>query len=495
MVKKNPCLGFVALLALFFDTGISVFVGDEIAGAWRVVSVEFAGERVPGLEGARLEFAQGKKTFTLPSGAVEEGTYTLDPAREPKWIDSTTTGRGSREKGIYSIEGDILRLCLSQGGKERPEGFATRRNSDLILIVLRRAGAPLPAPPPEPAPAVTPGSIKKPEGRRSFRMGFTGFVPDLTPEAVAGARAFVRENGDILAHHIEGVPWAESLAGLPFPAKLLEEWTGKKSAVPPRGKVYLAISPGRGDLKPADHAAPIPAEIAGKPYDHPRVMEAYLNYVRRMIEFFAPDYLAIGIEVNEIHDAGAEKWKAYAALHRHVYQGIKKMRPDLPVFASFTIHNIFKKRGAMLAAFEELMPFNDLVAASYYPFFVPDEDRLSALDWTVEEFGRFGKPFAVVETNDEAERLPLPSLGVTIEGTPERQLAYYEKLLALARDRKFRFVISFIHQDYDALWEKIKGSSPELFMAWRDCGLLDERGRPRPALEVWRSYLALPLEE
>jgi hypothetical protein len=32
---------------------------------------------------------------------------------------------------------------------------------------------------------------------RPFRMGFTGFVYDITPEAVAASRKFVRENGDI----------------------------------------------------------------------------------------------------------------------------------------------------------------------------------------------------------------------------------------------------------------------------------------------------------
>ena len=48
-------------------------------------------------------------------------------------------------------------------------------------------------------------------------MGFTGFVYDTTLEAVTASRKFVRENGDILAHHLEGVPWAEALNGRPFP--------------------------------------------------------------------------------------------------------------------------------------------------------------------------------------------------------------------------------------------------------------------------------------
>ena len=102
------------------------------------------------------------------------------------------------------------------------------------------------------------GSVaaEEPGGKRTFRMGFTGFVHDITPEAVTASRKFVRENGDLLAHHIEGVPWGEAMTGRPFPKAVTDEWTGKKSATPPKGKVYLAISPGRGELKMADKAGP-----------------------------------------------------------------------------------------------------------------------------------------------------------------------------------------------------------------------------------------------
>lgn len=335
----------------------------------------------------------------------------------------------------------------------------------------------------------------RPTGTRAFRMGFTGFVHDITPEAVTATRKFVRENGDVLAHHIEGVPWAEALSGQPFPNAILDEWAGKKSATPPKGKVYLAISPGRGDLKVADKGGPLPAELKGKAYDDPVVMKAYANYCRRAVEFFQPDFLAIGIETNEIHDAGPKTWQAYVALHKHVYAELKKDRPDLPVFASWTLHNMFKKRARMLESWKKLMPFNDVVAVSYYPFFVPDKDRLAALTWMTEQFDEFKKPYAMVETNDAAERLPLPKAKVVIEGTPEKQEAYYRALLDLAHRRDFAFVVSFVHQDYDALWEKIKDTSPELFMAWRDCGLLDETGKARPAFQVWRTYFDLPLRK
>lgn len=340
--------------------------------------------------------------------------------------------------------------------------------------------------------AQSPTTTESPTGPRNFYMGFTGFVYDYTPAAVEATHKFVRENGDILCHHIEGVPWAEALKDEPFPAALFQEWKDKKSAARPGMKIYLAISPGRGDLKPADKGGPVPPELTGKSYDDPLVLKAYLNYCRRAIEFFGPDYLAIGIETNEIYSSGADKWRAYVTLHQYIYRELKKERPILPIFASWTLHNMVKQRGKMLDEWHKLMPYNDMIAVSYYPFFVEDKNRLAALDWITEQFDSYKKPYAIVETNDAAERLELTSYKVVIDGSPEKQVNYYRHLLNIAQQHKFEFVISFVHQDYDALWEKIEKISPELFKAWRDCGLLDQDGQTRPAFWIWKSYYKLP---
>lgn len=471
---------------------------DAFLGTWTVESVEAGGAAVSGLKGAVLELSSGgKKTFTLPGGAVEEGTYSIDSAKVPPQLDATTEGKPGTQRGIIAVEGDTLRMCLTTSGS-RPTEFTTKKGTVLLLIVLKRSTAKAKSANKTTATksiAEKPKTpVEKPTGQRSFLMGFTGFVHDTTPAAVAASRKFVRENGDILAHHIEGAPWAESLSGKPFPKALLEDWEGKKSATPPQGKVYLAISPGRGELKVQDKAGPLPAELRGKTYEDPLVMKTYLAYCRRAIEFFRPDYLCIGIEVNEIHREGTAKWNAYVALHKHVYGELKKDHPSLPIFASWTLHSTFAQRGAMLSEFKKLMPYNDLVGVSYYPFFVPEKDRLSTLDWMTEQFDEFRKPYAMVETNDSAERLPLPQAKVVLDGTPEKQADYYRRLLSLAQKRDFVFVISFIHQDYDALWEKIKGNSPELFKAWRDCGLLDQDGKARPVYQVWKEYFALPVK-
>lgn len=328
---------------------------------------------------------------------------------------------------------------------------------------------------------------------RPFRMGFTAFPHDFTVEAVTQTRQFVADNADLIAHHIEGVPWAEALRDVPFPNEVRSDHESKRSMKPPGAKVYLAISPGRGDLKQPDKGAtPLPPELKGKSYDDPVVQRAFLTYCRRSIDFFKPDYLAIGIETNEIFSSGKDKWLAYVVLHRYIYGELKKEHPSLPIFASFTLHNMIKDRGPMLAAWEELMPFNDLIAVSYYPF-LAGEPAEKALLWLTGKFDRFEKPYAIVETNDAGDRLVFPQSKYVIAGTPEKQAAYVRALLSLADQRRFEFVVLFIHRDYDALWDKIKATVPELFMAWRDCGLVDEQGNARPAYAVWREYFEKPL--
>jgi hypothetical protein len=333
---------------------------------------------------------------------------------------------------------------------------------------------------------------------RAFRMGFTPFPHDMTVEAVVQTRQFVKSHGDIFAFHIEGVPWAECLEGKPFSPELVRDWEGQKQATPEGGRVYLAISLGRGTLKEAEKSLPIPDALRGKPYDDPLVKRAYLAYCRRMVEFFRPDYLAIGIEINEIHQAGPKVWDAYAGLHRHVYEALKEGRPDLPIFASFTLHGMLnltgRDREAMLEAYRQIMSRNDLVAVSFYPFIRGGTtDYTGCLGWLDEHFGGYHKPYAIVETGEAAERLRFPKSGQVIEGTPEKQAAYYEALLAFAQGHETRFVISYLHRDYDALWDKIKDVSLEAFLAWRDCGLLDEQGKPRAAFQVWERHRRHPL--
>jgi hypothetical protein len=346
----------------------------------------------------------------------------------------------------------------------------------------------------------------KSKAERPFYMGFTPWPSDFTPEAVADMYRFLGQNSDIIAEHVEGVPWTEALDGRPFSEGLTNDWNGRKNSIPAHAKVYLAISPlngtrsGLADYRGTSEHMPLPAEFQNKPLNDEMVKKAYLNYCRRAFEFFKPDFMAIGIETNELFRNGHAQWPAYVELHRYVYRELKHEHPELPIFISLTLHTLYadsREHGDEMAqSLRPLMDSNDLVAISFYPFFKRlSSDVDEAFAWVAREFDGYGKPYAIAETGESAARIAFQSDGteVVLDGSPAAQVSYYRKLLAFAEAKQFRFVISFMYKDYDALWKKIKQSSQAWFEVWRACGFLDPDGVKRPAYDVWNEYFARKL--
>jgi hypothetical protein len=228
----------------------------------------------------------------------------------------------------------------------------------------------------------------------------------------------------------------------------------------------------------------LPEPFKGKSFADSLVKKAYVNYCKRAIDFFHPDYLAIGIEVNELAFNAPANAPAYAELHEYVYKELKKDYPKLPIFASFTLHSLLDSRRTApdrersLAAIKALMPYNDLVGISFYPFFGNLSDQVdAAFSFLTRNFDGFGKPYVFAETGEAADKLTVQLDGKAwvIDGSPARQLSYYQKLFSFAQSRHTEFIISFLYKDYDALWKKIADKSPSVFQAWQDNGLFDDK--------------------
>jgi uncharacterized protein (TIGR03067 family) len=77
---------------------------------------------------------------TLADGTVAiEGTFKIDPTREPKtvdWMDTFGEDAGKAFPAIYCLEGDRLVFCAADEGRERPTEFRTRPGQ--VLRVCQR---------------------------------------------------------------------------------------------------------------------------------------------------------------------------------------------------------------------------------------------------------------------------------------------------------------------------------------------------------------------
>jgi len=110
----------------------------RIQGTWQAVSGEVAGQNLPKqrVEDLTIAFAGQKVTVTTSNGS-RESTYRLDATKKPRAIDLTDEN-GRMAPGIYEFEGDTLRICVNQGGSERPTSFRTRPDTRLRLYVFQR---------------------------------------------------------------------------------------------------------------------------------------------------------------------------------------------------------------------------------------------------------------------------------------------------------------------------------------------------------------------
>src|SRR5262249_9637840 len=140
--------------ALFFLVGTvlcfpSLGVGDEpkkdleaLQGDWSITSAERDGKKAPdeAVKSVKLTFA--KDTITVTEGTKKtEMTFKLDPSKSPKTIDLTygTGGRmGEIDQGIYTLDGDTLKLCIKRGGG-RPTEFAAAPDSNSHLLILKKS--------------------------------------------------------------------------------------------------------------------------------------------------------------------------------------------------------------------------------------------------------------------------------------------------------------------------------------------------------------------
>jgi RNA polymerase sigma-70 factor (ECF subfamily) len=119
---------------------------EKIQGTWAVVSAEQGGEELPSeaIKDATAVITADKIVFTPPKGENRQSSYKLDPKKDPKVIEIKPLdgpAKGKTINGLYALDGDRLKLCLTNGSGPAPTELATKSNSGFLLLILKRQPA------------------------------------------------------------------------------------------------------------------------------------------------------------------------------------------------------------------------------------------------------------------------------------------------------------------------------------------------------------------
>jgi uncharacterized protein (TIGR03067 family) len=116
----------------------------KLEGEWRVEKVEAGGVSATPEQLRELKSVTFKgNTFTSLAGVARmEGTIKIDPTRKPKTMDIMFKSGQDKDKvyqAIYSLDGDDLKMCGSEPGKDRPKDFNIKDKTNLTLMFFKRA--------------------------------------------------------------------------------------------------------------------------------------------------------------------------------------------------------------------------------------------------------------------------------------------------------------------------------------------------------------------
>jgi len=374
----------------------------------------------------------------------------------------------------------------------------------LFLTSLACGGTAAPA---MPTPTCQPSAsaIMLTETSRSFYMGFTRWPPEATLDGIQRMDNFIASHSDLAALHFDGgIPWPEALADGDYPSAVINDWKGARDSIPQGHKLYVAITPldmSRAHLAPYWGTAnnqPLPKPWDGYQLNSPEVKRAYLNFARRVIEYFHPDYFAIGVEVNIAQVKSTDVWNAYKELHQYIYENLKKENPDLPIFATFSNSHMngFSggNRDAQKTEITKLLKYSDLFGLSVYPY-GPDyhnggDNPAPIPNDLFDTALSFGKPVVVAESGMPSA--DFSTFGMNFKFTPEYQEQWIQFLMKKAQENHFLFVVNWLTIDFDKLLKDFPSKDTrELATFWVYTGLQRSDGCNKKALATWDAYLKL----
>jgi len=115
---------------------------NRIQGTWRLVALEYDGKPAPAeiVAALKLVFKDDTLTFTPGEPGFTNYKFKLDSTTRPAgfaMVHSDGAKKGETEKGIYSLDGDHLKICFGRVDKTLDE-ITGRAGSQQSMYSLER---------------------------------------------------------------------------------------------------------------------------------------------------------------------------------------------------------------------------------------------------------------------------------------------------------------------------------------------------------------------
>src|SRR5262249_8632881 len=115
----------------------------KLDGTWRAESMAVDGNKLGAddVKAYSVTIKDGKYSAKMGNDVYNEGTLKIDPAKKPGTLDvmpSKGDNEGKTMQGIFELDGDTLKICLSQPDGDRPKEFASEAGTGRLYVVYKR---------------------------------------------------------------------------------------------------------------------------------------------------------------------------------------------------------------------------------------------------------------------------------------------------------------------------------------------------------------------
>jgi hypothetical protein len=336
-----------------------------------------------------------------------------------------------------------------------------------------------------------PGFVAEPRAEagapRPFLLGFSALPAELSQDAYLEAFDLAARYGELLL--IQRAPeWSAFLPGIEPTERLVDVTLRERAAVEERElRLFYALDP----FDPADRGrlAASPAGYEGADLGHPDLRAAFVAEARFVAASYAPDYLALGVEINATFERSPAQYAAFVDAYREAHDAVREVSPRTRVLVTFQYEQLLgvvpwepprPPRWELLDDFEGRL---DLFALATFPSVTYEVARaLPPLYYRqIRDHTTLPIAFAAVGYASAPGRDGLNS------STPAEQRRFLQRLLSDADAIEAPFVVWFAGRD------PAFATEPPLDLL-ASVGLRDAADRPKEAWTVWAETATRPYE-